>query len=331
MVIGQFYGASEYELISLIHDGPSSQLYRGIHVPTGTLVVVKAVQLLDPDKKAREYIWEHALREYNILKRINHQNVIKAHGIFRTPDCLCIAQQNASRGDVFDLVLKRGPLRQDSRLKEIVSSLFSALQYLHDVARIVHRDIKPENVCFDENGRVLLIDFGLAEETKTYRVKGCVGTQSYTPPEVEAIKGLRRRDKTTDGRMADVWALGVLVHFMVTGRLPFQVASKRCPEYERFVKRHASGVTGAAFYTVCERGSDGEREEVPPYVSECLAKLVDRMLDPICETRLQLREIEDYIDLPWIIESSYTDAADTMDEETRDSTALNIRMTSLVF
>ena len=91
-----------------------------------------------------------------------------------------------------------------------------ALEHTH-VKRIVHRDIKPENVFIDNNGHIVLGDFGLArklnakEDTISY--DDMFGTPAYTPPEVFTGQPF--------GREVDLWAFGVMLYELITGNVNF--------------------------------------------------------------------------------------------------------------
>ena len=118
--------------------------------------------------------------------------------------------------DLRALVRREGPL-SPARAAEITVALGDALDAIHG-AGYVHRDVKPANVLLDEDGHVYLSDFGLAKQvlasaglTDSDR---WVGTLDFAAP--EQIRG-----EPVDAR-ADVYALGGVLHFMLTGGVPFE-------------------------------------------------------------------------------------------------------------
>ena len=78
---------------------------------------------------------------------------------------------------------------------------------------MIHRDIKPENVMVTENGRVKLIDFGLSRASRTKKLTTVTGTPYYISPEV--LKGKYHAE-------SDIWSMGVLLYFLVSGLKPFE-------------------------------------------------------------------------------------------------------------
>jgi serine/threonine-protein kinase len=124
-------------------------------------------------------------------------------------------------GDLAELVA-RGPLDLHT-VSRIFADLCSALQYSHSytyrdgnqtVRGVVHRDLKPENVCFDETGRLVVVDFGLARVLGELSLtRGMSGTPTHMAPE-------QWRGGEIDNR-TDIYALGVILFQLVTGGLPF--------------------------------------------------------------------------------------------------------------
>jgi eukaryotic-like serine/threonine-protein kinase len=99
----------------------------------------------------------------------------------------------------------------------IVLAICEALEYIHSLG-VVHRDLKPENIIIDDEDRIKLIDFGIASQVGARRLtfgrlSQVMGTPDYISP--EQVKG-----KRGDGR-SDIYALGVMLYEMLTGKTPF--------------------------------------------------------------------------------------------------------------
>jgi eukaryotic-like serine/threonine-protein kinase len=117
-------------------------------------------------------------------------------------------------------ILSQGRMPQDRAIR-IAIEVLQALEYIHEQG-IVHRDLKPENIMVDDHDNIKLIDFGIAGDAGARRLTyanftATLGTADYISP--EQVKG-----KRGDGR-SDIYAMGVILYEMLTGRLPFSGSS----------------------------------------------------------------------------------------------------------
>lgn len=160
---------------------------------------------------------ERFLFEARAAARLNHPNIITIHDAGHIDGIDYIAMAYVD-GETLADILRRvpGPLPTDFVLS-VVGQVAAALDYAHQRG-IVHRDIKPSNILVQENGHVLLTDFGIARAasfTSQITQAGMVlGTPEYMSPEQAA--GL-----AVDGR-SDVYSLGIVAYHMLTGQPPFR-------------------------------------------------------------------------------------------------------------
>jgi 5'-AMP-activated protein kinase catalytic alpha subunit len=137
----------------------------------------------------------------------------------------------AEGGDLFDAIMKKGPLRE-AQARAHFLALLSSLSALHS-AGWCHRDIKLENILLDSDGSALLADFGECAKFNDQvsgpsLLSGPCGSPSYIAPEVSL-------GEAYDGPKADLWAAGIVLYAMVAAEFPFAVASSHgCPRYQRF-------------------------------------------------------------------------------------------------
>jgi len=160
------------------------------------------------------------LREVEIHSQLNHKNIVKLYVAWEGHDSFNMLLENASHGDMFDLIYNAPfDIRMNKQFifEKILNPLVDAIYYLHS-HDIAHTDIKPENVAFDQDGRLLLLDFGLAVRlyTDTYEA---IFTQEYRAPEV--CNGNVDKCKI-DPKKLDIWCLGLLL---------YELVAKKCPSH----------------------------------------------------------------------------------------------------
>lgn len=159
------------------------------------------------------------LEEFKILSRLDHPNIVKYYETYRDKRYLYLVMEYCPNGDLLDKMIKvcqKGATGEDFVAK-VVDKLLHALKHCH-MNGIVHRDLKPENVMFGEDDEIKLIDFGLAKQNITNKMQTFAGTPYYTAPEV--IQGEYGPD-------CDLWSLGVLTYFMLSGFYPFKGRNKK--------------------------------------------------------------------------------------------------------
>jgi serine/threonine protein kinase len=201
-----------YVLEEEIGRGAMGIVYRGRQV---TLDRVVAVKVLLESLVSDESFVTRFIREARLVASLNHPNIVHVYDAGRAENLLFFAMEYISGPTVTQLLKQKGKLPV-SQAVEIAMQVAAALEYAHVEARMVHRDIKPENMMLDRWGKVKVVDFGLARvagvNTIT-RVGTVVGSLYYVSP--EQLLG-----RQLDGR-ADVYALGVALYEMLTGKRPF--------------------------------------------------------------------------------------------------------------
>lgn len=198
----------------MLGDGSFSTVYECKNLATGLHYAVKLYS------KKMVYGLEDMLQnEFQILKTVSmtHANILTLIDYFETKDTLYLVTDLALGGELYDRIINHPNGKLDEpEVSKITSSIVSTLHYLH-LNHIVHRDLKAENLLFQskkKNSNILLADFGLARILKNKEtLHDSSGTLSYMAPEMF----------TRDGHSfpVDIWALGVLVYFMLCGYMPF--------------------------------------------------------------------------------------------------------------
>lgn len=196
--------------------GSFSTVYECKHKNTGRHYAAKQY------KKRLVYGLESLLQnEFQILKRVSHThpNILTLIDYFETNDDLYFVTDLAMGGELFDRIVNHPSAKlPESQVTEITKNLVSVINTLHS-NNIVHRDIKAENLLFQSknsnNTSILLADFGFARHLKEGELlHDQCGTLSYLAPEC-------LEKKAGHSYPVDMWALGVLVYFMLCGYMPF--------------------------------------------------------------------------------------------------------------
>ena len=230
-----------YRVGPRIARGGMATVYEATDLRLDRTVAVKVMHagLGDDDEFAARFV-----REARAAARLSHPNVV---GVFDQGDddgTLFLAMEYVPGHTLRDLIRKEAPMPPAQGAGALIDPVLSALAAAHQ-AGLVHRDVKPENVLLADDGRVKVADFGLARavsaETQHTATGGVlIGTVSYLAPELVV-------DGRADAR-SDVYAAGVVLYEMLTGRKPhegespIQVAYKHVhedvPPPSRVVARH---------------------------------------------------------------------------------------------
>ncbi|RMG48177.1 MAG: serine/threonine protein kinase [Acidobacteria bacterium] len=160
-----------------------------------------------------ETVEKRFIQEIRLARQINHPNIVRVHTFERWRDLRFIVMEFIDGVDLRAWAASRRRIPLGQAL-DLAAGVAAGLAAAHRLG-IVHRDVKPENVLIDAEGRPRLVDFGIARQGDVHLTREglVIGSPAYMAP--EQIRG-----EATDQR-ADLYALGILTYFLVTGREPF--------------------------------------------------------------------------------------------------------------
>jgi eukaryotic-like serine/threonine-protein kinase len=190
-----------------------ASIYRATDLRDGRKVALK---IPHPEMEAEPVLYDRFKREQDIGTSLDYAGVMKVY-----------ADADHSRpymvmewvdGSLLRQIMSEAKKLPPGRAARIATNIAHALDYIHNHG-VVHRDLKPENILVDKDDNIKLIDFGIAGKEGARRLtfaklSQVMGTPEYISP--EQVKG-----KRGDGR-SDVYALGVMLYEMLTGKAPFQ-------------------------------------------------------------------------------------------------------------
>ncbi|MCA9684210.1 MAG: protein kinase, partial [Myxococcales bacterium] len=209
IAVGEVF-AGRYEIEKILGRGGMGTVFRVRDCEVGEQVALK---LLDSMAATTEVV-ERFRREVRLARRVTHRNVARTYDLGEFQGWRFLTMEFVD-GESLRTYVARGrpsPARALGFAKQIAEGLAAA----HE-AGVVHRDLKPANVMIERSGRVVLTDFGIARAVQgsdaTMQTGGLLGTPAYMAP--EQIAGER-----VDAP-ADLYALGLILFEMLTGRLPF--------------------------------------------------------------------------------------------------------------
>uniref|UniRef100_A0A3B4ANH4 non-specific serine/threonine protein kinase n=1 Tax=Periophthalmus magnuspinnatus TaxID=409849 RepID=A0A3B4ANH4_9GOBI len=165
---------------------------------------------------------EEIEREVNILREIQHSNIITLHDIFENKTDVILILELVSGGELFDFLAEKESLTEEEATG-FLKQILDGVHYLHSKC-IAHFDLKPENIMLLDknvpNPRIKLIDFGIAHQIKAgNEFKNIFGTPEFVAPEIVNYEPL--------GLEADMWSIGVITYILLSGASPFLGETKQ--------------------------------------------------------------------------------------------------------
>ncbi len=284
---------SHYRIVSAIGAGGMGEVYRATDTKLARDIALKVLppdMAGDPDRLARFQ------REARAVAALNHPNVVTVYSVEECDNVHFITME-LIEGQPLERLIAASGMPAD-RIIEVAGAIAEALAAAHEKG-IVHRDLKPANVMVTNDGRVKVLDFGLAKDigaqtannatiTSANRTQAgmVMGTPAYMSPEQVSGRPLDHR--------SDIFSFGVVLHEMATGHRPFE------------------GNSSAELISSILRDSPPSVTDLRPELPADIARVIRRCLEKEPRHRVQTaRDVgNEFRDLARIIARSYTGDAE---------------------
>ena len=235
----------------------------------------RAVKVLKKETMDEEEM-KSMLNEIQILKNLDHPNIVKIYEYFEDSKRFYIVTDIIEGGELFDEITRRGHFTERDAAV-LLKQVLSAIAYCHN-NNIMHRDLKPENILLEESHdyeQAKIIDFGTAQTfDPAKQSKEQIGTPYYIAPEVLNKKY---------GKECDIWSTGVIAYILLSGLPPF------------------NGSTDGEIMAAIKKGQFTFTNKAWSGVSDSARDFITKMLDMDTKTRLTA---EQCLQHKWILEHS---------------------------
>src|ERR1700733_1618266 len=246
--------AQRYEILSLLGEGGMGAVYKARDVELGRMVAVKVIR---PDLARNRAILDRFKQELILATQVTHRNVVRIYDLGEAEGIKFITMEYVEGEDLAAILHKRVKLPPREAVA-LIEQVCRALEAAHNVG-VIHRDLKPQNIMEDKNGRILVMDFGLAKTLEGERMTqtgAMVGTMEYMSPEQALAGNLDQR--------SDIFSLGLIFYEFLTGQTPFRADSALAS----LIKRTQERVVPVSEFD----------KSIPPELSQIVSRCLERDL-----------------------------------------------------
>src|SRR6266851_390095 len=243
-----------YEILQLLGQGGMGAVYKARDIELERTVAVKVIR---PDLASHPEILRRFKQELILAREVTHRNVVRIFDLGQASGVRYITMEYVEGRDLRALLHEKKKLTPEEAVP-IFLQITAALEAAHS-AGVVHRDLKPQNVMVDKEGRVYVMDFGVARSLETpgmTQTGALMGTPEYMSP--EQAKGLK-----ADAR-SDLFSLGIIFYEMLSGVSPFEADTAMATMFKRTRERAVP---------LAQAGSG-----VPVFLSDIVSKCLE--IDP---------------------------------------------------
>jgi len=194
-----------------------------VHAVMTPKIHMLACKIISKENLQEDYLNKFLPRELDVLRRINHENVVSSVDIFEYTSKVFILTEMAENGDLLDYLEKKGN-RPDAQAKRLFGDIVRGVSYLHSL-NIAHRHLACEHLLLFKKNKVKIAGFGFSRftvdnEGKQVLSETFCGSDGYAAPEI--LKGSKY-----DPKGYDMWQCGVVLFIIVCGSMPFDDSDRK--------------------------------------------------------------------------------------------------------
>ena len=219
-----------YEIHQILGEGGMGAVYRARDREVNRTVALKVIR---PELTGNSAILDRFKQELVLSHQVTHKNVVRIYDMGDADGIKFITMEYIEGQDLRSLIAQQKVFQPEEAV-EIMRQVCRALEAAHAVG-VIHRDLKPQNIMRDKQGRVVVMDFGLARlldsDGGMTQTGAIVGTMEYMSPEQGLGKPLDER--------SDLFAVGLIFYELLTGKMPYQADSALASLVKRTHERAA--------------------------------------------------------------------------------------------
>ncbi len=208
--------AGRYEILKLLGQGGMGAVYKARDRAVDRMAALKVIR---PELAGNHAIIDRFKQELVLSTQVTHRNVVRIFDLGEADGVKFITMEYIEGSDLRTLMAERKQFPPEESV-EIMRQVCRALEAAHSVG-VIHRDLKPQNIMRDENGRIVVMDFGLARSLDggdgMTQSGAVIGTMEYMSPEQGLGKHLDRR--------SDLFTVGLIFYELLTGQMPYKADS----------------------------------------------------------------------------------------------------------
>src|SRR5271166_1450733 len=247
--------AERYDILKILGEGGMGTVYKARDRELDRIVALKVIR---PELAGKPEILRRFKQELILACQVTHRNVIRIFDLGIDDELKFITMDFVEGQDLKSVLTEKGKFSANEAC-DVIRQVCLGLEAAHNEG-VVHRDLKPQNIMLDTQGRVYLMDFGLARSMELVgmtRTGALLGTPAYMSPE-------QAKGEKVDAR-TDLFSLGVIFYELLTGVLPYRADSMMATLIKRSKEPPVPPIQ--------------LEPSLPPAINECIMKCLQIKLD----------------------------------------------------